>query len=205
MRAGEQDLLSLLSRYRDAGTDREELVPIVYTCSRIKSPDSMIRKLTGRGLPPTPEAALGDLYDGIGVRAVCAFTEDGFRLVRWLREQPLLEIVKEKNYYEYPKPNGYRSYHLLVRLRAGEATGLHAEIQVRTVADDFRATLEHQLQYKKDLPSENLIRRELKRCADEIASVDISMQTLWELIRGTGECLRERGNRKEERLYDSTY
>ena len=78
------------------------------------------------------------------------------------------------------KPNGYRSIHLCVRLRE---LGVLAEIQVRTIAMDFWATLEHQLKYKKSIPCEGLIRSELKRCADEIASADLSMQTIREIIK----------------------
>lgn len=82
-----------------------------------------------------------------------------------------------------PKPNGYRSYHILLQMKEGKISGCHAEIQVRTIANDFWATLEHQIKYKKDLRNEKLIRSELKRCADEIASVDMSMQTIRDVIR----------------------
>lgn len=91
--------------------------------------------------------------------------------------------MKEKDYYAYPKPNGYRSYHILLKIADGAGKGCRAEIQVRTIANDFWATLEHQIKYKKDMPNEKLIRSELKRCADEIASVDLSMQTIRDIIR----------------------
>lgn len=76
---------------------------------------------------------------------------------------------------------------MLIELQEGEEKGYFAEIQVRTIATDFWATLEHQIKYKKSIPNEALIRAELKRCADEIASVDLSMQTIREIIRGLGE------------------
>ena len=82
------------------------------------------------------------------------------------------------------KPNGYRSFHVLLKLLPEE---IPAEIQIRTIATDFWATLEHRIKYKKEVKSERMIREELKRCADEIASVDISMQTIREIIEVTAE------------------
>lgn len=183
MLKAEAMLVKLISEYSATKRKKEGVKPIVYSCSRIKSPESMIRKLEERGFEQTREAALEKVYDSIGVRAVCAFAEDVYRLVRWLKKQNDILIVEEKDYYAYPKPNGYRSYHMLLKIVDGEATGLHAEIQIRTIANDFWATLEHQLKYKKNIPNEKLIRNELKRCADEIASVDLSMQTIRDIIR----------------------
>lgn len=183
MLIAESQLQDLITLYSNTKREKEGVKPIVYSCSRIKSPESMLSKLENRGLDLTLDAALHNVYDAIGVRAVCAFAEDVYRLVRWLKEQSSIHIVEEKDYYAYPKPNGYRSYHILLKIAEGEAKGYQAEIQIRTIANDFWATLEHQLKYKKDIQNEKLIRRELKRCADEIASVDISMQTIRDIIR----------------------
>ncbi len=98
----------------------------------------------------------------------------------WLKEQPGIEIVQEKDYYSYPKPNGYRSYHILLKTLPDET---HAEMQLRTIATDFWAELEHQLKYKKEIPNEKMLHGELKRCADEIASLDLPMQTIREIIQ----------------------
>ena len=158
----------------------KDLKPIVYFCSRIKSPDSMMRKLEARGLPVTLKAALGSVYDAVGIRIICSFASDVQTIVEKLESEPSLEVMQIRDYLRHPKPNGYRSIHLCVRLRE---SGVLAEIQVRTIAMDFWATLEHQLKYKKNIQSESLIRNELKRCADEIASADLSMQTIREIIR----------------------
>ena len=123
----------------------------------------------------------------MGIRVVCAFAEDVYQVVSWLADRPYIRVIQSKDYIAYPKPNGYRSYHMLIELQEGEEKGYFAEIQVRTIATDFWATLEHQIKYKKSIPNEALIRAELKRCADEIASVDLSMQTIREIIRGLGE------------------
>lgn len=114
------------------------------------------------------------------LRIVCSFTSDVLSVVESLERSPALTVLKKKDYLLYHKPNGYRSVHLCVRL---EATGMLAEIQVRTIAMDFWATLEHQLKYKKSIANESLIRQELKRCADEIASTDLSMQTIREILK----------------------
>ena len=167
-------------RLRRAGDPNGEMQPIVYTCSRIKAPDSMKKKLKARGLPVTLESALGRVYDAVGLRIVCSFAGDVFALVEKLENDTEIEVIEKKDYLSHPKPNGYRSIHLCVRLRP---TGAPAEIQVRTIAMDFWATLEHQLKYKKSVGSEELIRGELKRCADEIASTDLSMQTIRDILK----------------------
>ena len=180
LKEAEKTLLATVEKLKADGDPAEDLQPIVYCCSRIKRPDSMIAKLEGRGLPATREAALHDVYDAVGVRIICSFASDVFHIVEQLEQDPSLEILEKKNYLSRPKPNGYRSIHLCLRLKD---TGVLAEIQIRTIAMDFWATLEHQVKYKKSIPDEALIRKELKRCADEIASVDLSMQTIREIIK----------------------
>ena len=185
MKKAEGQLLELIRQY--PGTEPEDVNSIIYCCSRIKSPESMTEKLEKRQLPVTCEAALHEVYDAVGIRVVCAFAEDVYQVVSWLADGPYIRVIQSKDYIAYPKPNGYRSYHMLIELQEGEEKGYFAEIQVRTIATDFWATLEHQIKYKKSIPNEALIRAELKRCADEIASVDLSMQTIREIIRGLGE------------------
>lgn len=181
MKQIEATLYNLVTLYSNTKREKEGIKPVVYFCSRIKTPESMLAKLATRGFPQTLNAALFDVYDAIGVRVVCPFAEDVYRFIRWLHLQHAFTIVEEKDYCSYPKPNGYRSYHLIIQMK--DEDGLHAEIQVRTIANDFWATLEHQLKYKQDIAHEKLIRKELKRCADEIASLDMSMQTIRDIIR----------------------
>ena len=173
-------LLNMVHEYSESEENSRDLKPIVYTCSRIKSPDSVLKKCKIRGFDPDINAALANLYDLVGLRIICAFAADVYRIAEWLKQQPEIEVAEEKDYYAAPKLNGYRSYHFLLRV---PSTGMHAEIQLRTIATDFWATLEHQIKYKKDIPNEKMIRKELKRCADEIASVDLSMQTIREIIQ----------------------
>ena len=173
-------LHDMIRTYTESVGQTDQLKPIVYDCSRIKSPESAIKKCRLRGFGTSLGAALENLYDLVGIRVICAFSADVYRLAEWLKQQPDIRIVQEKDYYAAPKPNGYRSYHLLLQV---PSTGMHAEIQLRTIAADFWATLEHQMKYKKEIPNEKMIRKELKRCADEIASVDLSMQTIREIIQ----------------------
>ena len=110
-------------------------------------------------------------------------------VIDYLKSLPNLKIIKEKDYIKNVKPNGYRSYHLIVEITApyedilGNNPGkFFAEIQVRTIAMDSWASLEHQMKYKHDIKNPELIVKELKRCADELAACDVSMQTIRNLI-----------------------
>ena len=173
-------LASLAEQYKTGDTSGKDLQPVIYYSSRIKSPESMLRKLEARGFPQTLHSALNNVYDAVGLRIICSFASDVFAIVEKLESEPDIEIIMKKDYLSHPKPNGYRSIHLCIRLKG---TGVLAEVQIRTIAMDFWATLEHQLKYKKNIADEALIKSELKRCADEIASVDISMQTIREIIK----------------------
>lgn len=156
--------------------------PILYCKSRIKSPESMMRKLECKGIPTDGNTALEMTHDAVGVRVICSFLDDVYKIADWLGTRPEFEIIETKDYIAYPKPNGYRSLHLIMSFSSSVDRKIMAEIQLRTIAIDFWAALEHQLKYKKSIEHEKTIRSELKRCADEIASVDVSMQTLRDLI-----------------------
>lgn len=184
LRQAESRTLELLRRYTEDCKEEGEDSPIVYTCSRIKSPESMRRKLEARGLPVNSQSALTQVHDAVGVRIICSFLDDVYRVVQWIETRTEWRILQRKDYIAQPKPNGYRSYHIIVELADGPGKGMTVEIQVRTIAIDCWATLEHQMKYKREISHEALVRRELKRCADEMASVDLSMQTIRELLAG---------------------
>lgn len=177
----EQTLLDVIHDYPTQSYPHG-VEPILYCKSRIKRPDSMLRKLEQRGLPTAGETAPFYMHDAVGVRVVCSFLDDVYKIACWLGTRPEFDILETKDYIAYPKPNGYRSLHLVLAFPSATGQRLQAEIQLRTIAIDFWAALEHQLKYKKDIEHEKTIRSELKRCADEIASVDVSMQTLRDLI-----------------------
>lgn len=178
----ERVLNQLAEQYMAENGQRTGIQPVAYYASRIKSPQSMLEKLARKGRPGDVSVALEEFYDAVGLRIVCSFVDDVYLVADWLENRPELRIVQVKDYIAFPKPNGYRSLHLLAEMRMEGCTGTHAEIQLRTIAIDSWATLEHQLKYKQNHPHEDLIRGELKRCADEIAATDLSMQTIRDLI-----------------------
>ena len=159
---------------RDKGTD-----PIEHCRSRIKSEESMREKCRRLGYPETEESALKLIHDAIGIRIVCAFLSDVYLIRNYLAAFDDLELIKEKDYIRNAKPNGYRSYHMIVR----SASGYYVEIQLRTISMDTWAALEHHMKYKQSLKGNiALIESELKRCADELASTDVSMQAIRDMI-----------------------
>ena len=187
LREAERVLLEMVGRCQaEAGHSTGAKLVEKYH-SRIKTAQSMIQKLTRLNLEVNVQSALCQVYDAVGIRIICGFVDDVYRVAEWLSRQPEIEIVGQSDYIAYPKPNGYRSCHLRVKLRTGTAAGVFAEIQIRTMALDFWATLEHELKYKKEIKQETLIRRELKRCADEIAATDLSMQTIRDILENSNE------------------
>jgi len=190
LRTASQYLLQLIAKYPAALNVPLTGNPVINFQSRIKSAESMVKKLKSRGFKADLHSALTNVYDAVGVRIICGFLDDVYKIAEWIEERQELEIVQCKDYFAWPKSNGYRSYHLCLRIREGGAEGTLAEIQIRTMAVDFWATLEHELKYKKEIPCEELIRRELKRCADEIAATDITMQTIRDMLEN-GFCKEE--------------
>lgn len=174
--------IDLLRNYRKKSGLHD---PVEHYKGRIKSEDSMIEKLERKGLKKTIDNALYKIHDAIGVRIVCSFVNDVYDMVELIRSLNDLEIIEEKDYISNPKPNGYRSYHIIVQINISMPDGtihLPAEIQLRTIAQDSWASLEHQLKYKKNISNVELIQKELKRCADEMASTDLTLQTVREMI-----------------------
>lgn len=182
LKRGETYLKTLIGTYPSDYAE-DELQSILYIKTRIKTPESMIEKLRKRGLAEDGYTALKSTHDAIGIRVICSFVEDVYGIERWLQKKTDIQIIEKKDYIAYPKPNGYRSLHLIIRFAAKDLEGITAEIQLRTIAIDFWATLEHQIKYKKSVQHEETIRNELKRCADEIASVDLSMQTIRDILQ----------------------
>lgn len=179
MQSTMRDVLARVAVLREELTERYGMDPIEHCLSRIKGEDSMREKCRRHGLPETTESALQEIRDAIGIRIVCAFLDDVYRVVAYLHTFDDLTVVEEKDYIRNVKPNGYRSYHMILR----SAAGYYVEIQLRTISMDTWAALEHHMKYKKEV-GENaaLIGSELKRCADELASTDISMQAIRNLI-----------------------
>ena len=145
----------------------------------------MKEKLERKGLEVTLDNALHKIYDAAGIRIICAYIDDVYAVVDMLKQFSDLKILHEKDYIKNPKENGYRSFHIVFEVPldiGGKIHPVNIEIQIRTIAMDFWSNLEHQMKYKKDINNQSMIVSELKNCADEIASIDIKMQTIRKMI-----------------------
>ena len=159
--------------------------PIQTIKSRIKKPISIIEKLQRRGYEVTVQNMQEHLTDIAGVRVICSFVEDIYKLSELLLSQDDIILVEIKDYIKNPKPNGYRSLHLIIEVPiflSREKKHMRVEVQFRTIAMDFWASLEHQLKYKKKIENPEKIANELKYCADVITEVDMRMQDIRYMI-----------------------
>ena len=155
--------------------------PISSISSRIKSKESLMAKMAKRGLPMTMDALANNIYDIAGVRVACPFIEDVYYVARMLTRQQIIDLVEVKDYIRNPKPNGYRSLHLIVNVTvdfAQTSRTVPVEVQIRTIAMDFWASTEHQLRYKKDRVFTEEDHHKLKECADLMAEADRKMQEI---------------------------
>lgn len=148
--------------------------------TRLKSPESIIEKLQRKNYPISVASIESNLDDVAGVRVICPFIQDIYILYQCLCKQDDIRIVEIKDYIKNPKPNGYRSLHLIIEVPIflqNEKRLMRVEVQLRTIAMDFWASLEHRLRYKKDLNEElaAMLSEELKQCAEESAGLDLRM------------------------------
>lgn len=155
--------------------------PIEHIKSRLKSSESISRKLIKKGYDPTLDNALKYIDDIAGLRIICSFTEDIYRLATVIQAQDYIKILKIKDYIQHPKANGYRSYHMIVEVPvflSGKHESVRVEIQIRTIAMDFWASLEHKIRYKFESEVPQYINEDLLECASIIASLDEKMLSL---------------------------
>ena len=159
--------------------------PIEFIKTRVKQPDSIASKLRRKGYPVTVQSVFENLSDVAGVRVICAFIDDIYKVADMLTAQDDIELIKRKDYIKNPKMNGYRSLHLIIEVPvffSDHKEQIRVEVQIRTIAMDFWASLEHQLKYKKDIDDAESIMYELRACADVINRTDYHMQSLRDRI-----------------------
>ena len=159
--------------------------PIEFIKTRVKQPDSIASKLRRKGYPVTVQSVFENLSDVAGVRVICAFIDDIYKVADMLTAQDDIELIKRKDYIKNPKMNGYRSLHLIIEVPvffSDHKEQIRVEVQIRTIAMDFWASLEHQLKYKKDIDDAETIMYELRACADVINRTDYHMQSLRDRI-----------------------
>ena len=161
--------------------------PIDNIQTRLKSPESIREKLIRKDLPLPLDAIENNLFDIAGVRVVCSFVDDIYMLADCLLRQDDITLIGRKDYIEHPKGNGYRSLHLIVEVPIflqNEKKLMKVEVQLRTIAMEFWANLEHQLRYKKNLSPEIIARttRQLNECAQLSSVLDAQMQDIRDMI-----------------------
>lgn len=164
--------------------------PIEYIKSRVKSPESICKKLKRYGKEVSIENMVSYVHDIAGIRIVCSFTSDIYRIADMIGRQNDLTVVSLKDYIRHPKESGYKSYHMLVTVPiflSDRVVNTSVEIQIRTMAMDFWASLEHKMKYKKHIDKAESISNELFYCAELIAQLDGRMQQIREKIEGAPE------------------
>ncbi|MCI8484353.1 MAG: response regulator [Lachnospiraceae bacterium] len=153
--------------------------------SRLKSPSSIYEKLARKGFPITVESIRENLTDVAGLRVICSFPDDIYRLADLFTRQDDISLVRKKDYIKNPKSNGYRSLHLILSVPiflSHKKEYMKVEVQFRTIAMDFWASLEHKLKYKKDVDDTDEIVGQLRACADSIEALDYQMQEIRDKI-----------------------
>ena len=190
LRSAADSFIQRLALLEKAYADENRRFPVEHYKVRIKTASSARAKLERLGLPQTAESAMENLFDLAGVRFVCRFFNEVDEITRILQKSEGIEIQTVKDYVKNPKPNGYRSVHIILRVQVqngGIERMQYVEVQIRTIAMDFWASLEHELKYKKDISDAEMMFAELKQCADEIISVDLKMQTIYEWLNHCGD------------------
>lgn len=161
--------------------------PIEHIKSRIKTPESIVKKLKRHGYESDIENMVKYVNDIAGIRVICSFTSDIYRIAEMIRLQNDIHVIAVKDYIRNPKPSGYKSYHMLVTVPvflSDRTVEVKVEIQIRTVAMDFWASLEHKIKYKFEGKAPEHVKEELIECSRMVSELDNKMQELNEEIKG---------------------
>lgn len=164
--------------------------PIDNIKSRIKTPMSIYEKMLRRGIPVTIDNIMSELHDVAGVRVICPFIDDIYTVAEMFIAQDDITLLQYKDYIANPKPNGYRSLHLVVEIPIFLSTGkrmMKVEVQIRTIAMNFWASLEHQIHYKKFKEDNVEVVKQLTKCANVIYETDVKMQQIREQLSNEGK------------------
>ena len=149
--------------------------------TRLKSPTSIVEKMMIHNMDINVENMEGEIFDIAGIRVVCSFKEDIYRLADLLVQQDDVLLLARKDYIANPKPNGYRSFHIIVDIPIFLSRGkkhMKVEVQFRTIAMDFWASVDHKLKYKKEIANPKEVGDRLKNCADRLAEMDDEMEAI---------------------------
>ena len=193
-----REIQTKLNVLNDEFSLRHERNPFESIKSRVKEPTSIIEKMHRRGYELSVENIEDKLNDVAGIRVICSFVEDIYYLASMLSAQDDLTVLQVKDYIKNPKESGYKSYHMLVAVPiflSDSVVNTKVEIQIRTIAMDFWASLEHKIYYKFEGKAPAYISRDLRECAEMVSALDEKMLSLNEAIL---ECLRQQKNGREE-------
>ena len=155
--------------------------PIEMIKSRVKSPMSIFGKIKRKGYEMNMDSVLGNINDVAGVRIICSFIDDIYKIAEMFTSQDDITVIEIKDYIKNPKPSGYRSYHMIIEIPvffSNKKQNIQVEVQLRTIAMDFWASLEHTMKYKQKIENAEEIALELKECADLICEADMRMQDI---------------------------
>ncbi|WP_243075552.1 GTP pyrophosphokinase family protein [Microbacterium sp. SS28] len=186
-RFGMQEIETKLSILREEFEHTHSYNPIEHVSSRVKSPDSLVEKVERKGIEPNFDAIRERITDIAGVRVTCSFVSDVYRLFDLLARQDDITVREVKDYIAEPKPNGYQSLHAIIEVPVFLSTGrvdVPVEVQFRTIAMDFWASLEHKIYYKYDSQVPERLLAELKDAADSAAELDHRMERLHRELHG---------------------
>ena len=159
--------------------------PVEHTKTRIKTLESAENKLKKRNYEVTFDNLINHIHDIVGIRIVCSFLSDVYEIANRIQSSKQFKIKNVNDYIKNPKPSGYTSYHINVLIPIdlyASTEYIEAEIQIRTIAMDFWSSLEHQMKYKKHIHDQQMIGEELKKCAEQIATTDINMMAIRNMI-----------------------
>nr|WP_285618754.1 GTP pyrophosphokinase family protein [Kineosporia sp. NBRC 101677] len=182
-----QEILTKVSILREEFLQLHRYNPIEHVNSRVKSPASILDKAARRGVPPSLPAIRKHITDIAGVRITCSFRADTYRMLETLTSQDDVRLIQVKDYIAEPKPNGYKSLHAIVEIPVFLSTGpvpVIVELQLRTIAMDFWASLEHKIFYKYDREVPGHLRDDLKQAADAAEQLDLRMEQLHHEVHG---------------------
>lgn len=155
--------------------------PIHHIESRLKSPESILKKAIGKDIPVTERSLEENIHDIAGIRVICNYVDDVYKVAQLLTNQDDIQLIEMKDYIQNPKESGYMSLHLVLEVPIFLSEGpkpIHVEVQLRTIAMDFWASLEHKLKYKTDNNVSDDVKKELQECAKSIAEIDLKMQNI---------------------------
>jgi len=182
---GLDEIMTKITILKEEFTYIHEYSPIEHVTSRLKSPESILAKAQRKGAPPTLEGIRKAVSDIAGVRVTCSFISDTYRVADLLSSQADVTVLEVEDYIANPKPNGYKSLHLLVQIpvyMSDRVEHVPVEVQIRTIAMDFWASLEHKIYYKYNRAVPPTLLQELKEAAEVASRLDVKMEQLHEEV-----------------------